>query len=138
RSLRKRANKMNSLYIPIKFIFLFIFISLILFIFGNFWLFVLWLIIFFFFVVAFRKIPIDYKDYLGVEKKIIYSPIHGRVKKIDETNCELVLSMPFWGPFGVFFPARAEVINTDEKLIKKGIFTKLDFKANFKLAENQE
>lgn len=73
-----------------------------------------------------------------MEKKIIYSPIHGRVIKIDEVNKRVILKMPWWGPFGVFFPARAEVMGTDERLVKKGIFTKLDFKAIFKLSENQE
>lgn len=129
---------MKNFYIPPRFITLFIFVSILLFIFGTFLSFFLWLIFFFLIVLAFRKIPIDYKDFLGLDKKILYSPVHGRVKKINAEKGEITLKIPFWGPFGIFFPAPGEVLSAEEKLEKRGPFTKLNFKTKFRITEDQE
>lgn len=107
---------MKSFYVSKRYLALFFFISLILFIFASFWYFILWLGLFFLCVICFRKTIIDYRDFLGRDRKILYTPVSGKLLKFDQEKNEMLFKIPFWGPYGVFLPAPAEVVSVEEKM----------------------
>ena len=129
---------MNSFYVSKRYMALFFFVSFILFFIANFWYFLLWFFCFFLGFVFFRKTIIDYRDFLGKDQKILYTPVSGKVIKIDRDKNEMEFRLPFWGPFGIFLPAPCEVVDIEEKIRKHGPFKKAEIKIILSLSSQHQ
>lgn len=95
--------------------------------FGFYWLFLITLVIFLVTLFFSRRIPPAFQEDAALKEGIFYAPVNGSVVVINEgiehphfgsDLNEIVVLSPWWREHGIYFPAKAEVIDLFYERIK--------------------
>lgn len=84
--------------------------------------FFLWLLFCSAFVFLFRKNKVTYKNSLSNTVDIVLSPVSGEVTEVftNEQNEQYIkITIPLWGPFGIYLPYSSEIVNSQKITGKK-------------------
>lgn len=128
---------MKNFYIPFKFIILFVLLFYFFLKIKFYFLSSILPFIFLYFSWSFRKVVVDYKDFLGIDKNVFYTPIQGSVLRVNDAKNFIKLRIHFYNPFGIFFPFPAEVLSTTLRSKDFKIFKRMYYKINLKTYGNQ-